>query len=228
MSRQMPILEWPIIAGLVLGAMMIAMPANADALKDEIAPTGKLRVAIAISPAGGAFWCTRTESGGYAGVPVDLGKAMAAQLGVPVEFVAHQNSGQIVDATSKGTWDITLLPKDPEREAKMSFGPIYEVSDATYIVKPGSTVTDFATLDQPEIRLAVEAERTVLSATGGTCRAPVGALGSVDGDRFSLIVGGVNSDGSDRRVEIVRGARSDAQAIAADAGRRLAVAVMLR
>jgi len=85
-----------------------------------------------------------------------------------------------------------------------------------------------AALDQPEIRLAVEAERTVLSATGGTCRAPVGALGSVDGDRFTLIVGGVNSDGSDRRVETVHGPRSDATAIAADAGRRLAGAVMLR
>ena len=87
-------------------------------LKDEIAPTGKLRVAIAISPAGGAFWSTKTETGGYAGVPVDLGKEMAAQLGVPVEYVAHQNSGQIVDAVSKGTWDVTFLPKDPEREAQ--------------------------------------------------------------------------------------------------------------
>ena len=85
-----------------------------------------------------------------------------------------------------------------------------------------------AALDQPEIRLAVEAERTVLSATGGTCRAPVGALGSVDGDQFTLIVGGVNSDGSDRRVETVHGPSSDATAIAADAGRRLAGAVMLR
>ena len=45
---------------------------------------------------------------------------------------------------SKGTWDVTFLPKDPEREGRMSFGPIYEVADATYIVKPGSTVTNFA------------------------------------------------------------------------------------
>ncbi|TMJ86799.1 MAG: amino acid ABC transporter substrate-binding protein, partial [Alphaproteobacteria bacterium] len=78
-------------------------PTRADALKDEIAPTGKLRVAIAISPAGGAFCSTKNEAGGYAGVPVDLGKEMAAQLGIPVEYVAHQNSGQIVDAVSKGT-----------------------------------------------------------------------------------------------------------------------------
>ena len=89
----------PRLAGLVLGALiMMAVPALADALKDEIAPTGKLRVAIAISPAGGAFWSTRNEAGGYAGVPVDLGKAMAARLGIPVEYVTHNNSGQIVDA----------------------------------------------------------------------------------------------------------------------------------
>lgn len=152
----------PGIAGFILGlAIMMTTPATADALKDEIAPTGKLRVAIAISPAGGAFWSTKTEKG-YAGVPVDLGKAMAEQLGVPVEYVAHNNSGQIVDAVSKGTWDITFLPKDPEREGRMSFGPIYEVADATYIVKPGSTVTNFATLDQPGIKVAAVNNTTTM------------------------------------------------------------------
>src|SRR5258706_6861970 len=145
----------PCIAGLVLGiSVMMAVPAIADALRDEIAPTGKLRVAIAISPAGGAFWSTKNEAGGYAGVPVDLGKEMAAQLGVPVEYVAYQNSGQIVDAVSKGAWDVTFLPKDPEREARMSFGPIYEVADATYIIKAGSAATNFQTLDQPGIKVA--------------------------------------------------------------------------
>jgi polar amino acid transport system substrate-binding protein len=150
------------LAGLVLGVLMMAMPANADALKDEIAPTGKLRVAIAISPAGGAFWSTRTEAGGYAGVPVDLGKAMAAQLGVPVEYVVHQNSGQITDAAAKTTWDVTFLPKDPERETKMTFGPIYEVADATYIVKPGSTITNFATLDQDGVKVAAVNNTTTM------------------------------------------------------------------
>src|SRR3954453_5391190 len=102
------------VAGLILGIfVMMTMPARADALKDEIAPTGKFRVAIAITPAAGPFSAGQTESRGYAGVPVDLGKEMAAQLGVPVEYVVPQNSGQIVDAVSKGTWDVTFLPKDP-------------------------------------------------------------------------------------------------------------------
>ena len=153
----------PRLAGLILGLVaMTTMPARADALKDQIAPTGKLRVAIAISPAGGAFWSTKTESGGYAGVPVDLGKEMAAQLGVPVEYIAHNNSGQIVDAASKGTWDVTFLPKDPEREGRMLFGPIYEVADATYIVKSGSPATNFATLDQPGVKIAAVNNTTTM------------------------------------------------------------------
>jgi polar amino acid transport system substrate-binding protein len=153
----------PRACGLILGvSMMVAGPAFADTLKDEIAPTGKLRVAIAISPAGGAFWSTKTESGGYAGVPVDLGKEMAAQLGVPVQYVVHQNSGQIVDAVSKGTWDVTFLPKDPEREARMSFGPIYEVADATYIVKAGSPATSFQTLDQAGTKVAAVNNTTTM------------------------------------------------------------------
>jgi hydroxymethylbilane synthase len=85
-----------------------------------------------------------------------------------------------------------------------------------------------AALDDHEIRLAVEAERRVLSATGGTCRAPVGALASIDGERFSMIVGGVNSDGSDLEVESIQGSRTDAIALADAAGRRLAGVVALR
>ena len=151
----------PALAGIAFIAAMMVGPASADALKDEIAPTGKLRVAIAISPAGGAFWSTRTESG-YAGVPVDLGKEMAAQLGVPVEYVAFQNSGQITDSAGKGNWDITFLPKDPERETKMSFGPIYEVADATYIVKANSSATDFKSLDQAGMKVAAVNNTTTM------------------------------------------------------------------
>ena len=85
-----------------------------------------------------------------------------------------------------------------------------------------------AAFDDPDIRAAVEAERRVLAATGGTCRAPVGALASVHGDHFEMTVGGVNSDGSDLQLETVRGSRSEAVQLAEAAGARLAGAVALR
>jgi polar amino acid transport system substrate-binding protein len=184
----MPTPFWSACAGLALAAV-VAMPALADGLKDEIAPTGKLRVAIAISPAGGAFWSTKTEAG-YAGVPVDLGKDMAAQIGIPVEYVVYQNSGQITDAAGKGSWDVTWLPKDPEREAKMMFGPIYEVADATYIVKAGSTVTNFATLDQPGIKVAaVNATTTMRGAVAHLNNAKVTGYQTYD-EIFGLLKSG--------------------------------------
>ena len=153
---------WHALRALAVLVVMTGVSvARADGLKGEIAPTGKLRVAIAISPAGGAFWCTKTADG-YAGVPVDLGRAMAAQLGVSVEYVVHDNSGQIAEAASTGTWDVSFLPKDKECESKMSFGPVYEIAEATNIVKGGSTVKKFATLDQAGTEVAAVNNTTTM------------------------------------------------------------------
>jgi len=82
--------------------------------------------------------------------------------------------------------------------------------------------------DLRDVRLAVEAEREVLSATGGTCRAPVGALATIDGDSFTLLVAGVNSDGTGKRLELIEGACKEALELAASAGRRLIAEVALQ
>ena len=44
----------------------------------------------------------------------------------------------------------------------MSFGPIYEVADATYIVKAGSPATNFQTLDQPGTKVAAVNNTTTM------------------------------------------------------------------
>jgi len=55
-------------------------------------------------------------------------------------------------------------------------------------------------LDNAAIRLAVMTERRVLAATGGSCRAPVGAVASVSGGRLSLLAAAAAPDGSKRCV----------------------------
>jgi polar amino acid transport system substrate-binding protein len=180
-------LSLPRFAGVILGvSIMMAGAASADGLKDEIAPTGKLRVAIGISPAGGAYWSTKSEAG-YAGVPVDLGKALADQLGIPVEYVAYSNSGLITDAAAKGEWDVSFLPEDPERATKLAFGPIYEVAEATYIVKAGSTIKNFADLDQPGIKVvAVNNTTTMRGAMAHLKNAKVSGYQTFD-EIFNLL-----------------------------------------
>jgi polar amino acid transport system substrate-binding protein len=180
----------PRVGGLILGvSVMLTGHALADGLKDEIAPTGKLRVAIGISPAGGAYWSTKTEKG-YAGVPVDLGKALADQLGLPVEYVTYPNSGQITDAAAKGEWDVSFLPSDPERAKKIAFGPIYEVAEATYIVKAGSSIKDFASLDQAGVKVvAVNDTTTMRGAQAHLKNAKVAGYQTYD-EIFNLLKNG--------------------------------------
>jgi hydroxymethylbilane synthase len=56
-----------------------------------------------------------------------------------------------------------------------------------------------ASLDDPETRLAVSVERALLEATGGGCRAPIGALGRAEGGLLSVIAAAVEPDGTNRR-----------------------------
>ncbi len=60
-------------------------------------------------------------------------------------------------------------------------------------------------IDDPDTRLAVEAERAFLDACGGGCRAPIGALGIVAGDQLTLFGGIARPDGSDTVFERRRG-----------------------
>ena len=83
-------------------------------------------------------------------------------------------------------------------------------------------------VDDAAVRFAVEVEREVLRATGGTCRAPVGAVATASMGTFGLLVAGVNSDGSGKRVEHVGGRREDAMSLAREAGQRLVAEVALR
>ncbi|BAM87850.1 putative periplasmic-binding protein [Bradyrhizobium oligotrophicum S58] len=155
---------WRWLRDAALAAAVITFVGNtagAAGLKEEIAPTGKLRVAIAVGPAGGAFWCVKSDSG-YAGVPIELGKAMAAQVGVPVEFVEHQNSNTITDAGAQGTWDVAFMPKDADRETKVSFGPVYDSVETTFIIRAGLDVPNIAALDQAGHEVAAINDTTVM------------------------------------------------------------------
>lgn len=80
-----------------------------------------------------------------------------------------------------------------------------------------------AELDEPAIRLAVLTERGVLQATGGSCRAPVGALASVIGNRLALLAAAAAPDGSERHVVRLEVEATEAGAVrlAEEAGREL-------
>lgn len=127
---------------------------DAPASSGEIAPTGSLRVAIAVGPAASTFWATRDPASGEAhGVTAELAKAAAAKLGVPLKLVEYQNSGEIAAAAATDAWDISFMPADAEREKLVDQGPPYVVYESTYLVRAGSDIKTLADVDRPGIRV---------------------------------------------------------------------------
>jgi polar amino acid transport system substrate-binding protein len=109
------------------------------ALLKELAPTGKLRLAIAVAPSPSAQFAIK-DGDSYRGVAVTLGHALAKKLGVPLEILPHQGSGEIQNSASDNRWDVAFLPVDEERKKFVDFGNAYHLLQSTFLVSPGSKI----------------------------------------------------------------------------------------
>ena len=69
----------------------------------------------------------------------------------------------------------------------------------------GAMLASVAAMDDRRTRQVVEAERAFLGASGGGCRAPIGALATIRGDEFELLGGWVDTDGSSSVISGRRG-----------------------
>lgn len=144
-----------IIAALAIAAAPFALAQN-EALRRELVPTGKLRVAIAYSPAPSALYVLKDPAApsGFRGVSIDLGVALAKQLGVGVEYVPYLASGEITDAADKNVWDVTFMPVDAERKKFVEFGNAYHLLQSTYLVAPNAGIQTLADVNREGVRIA--------------------------------------------------------------------------
>jgi len=152
----------------VILACGVLMPAKADVM-NELAPTGKLRVAIAVAPAPSALYAIKDEATGqYRGVTVELGSALAKKLGVPVEFLPHLASGEIQNSAASGKWDVTFMPVDEERRKFVDFGNAYHLLQSTYLVAPASRLTKVEDANAAGIRIGGVADTATFRAAQRT------------------------------------------------------------
>ncbi len=124
-----------------------------EQLRRELAPTGKLRVAINL---GNFLLVTgKTSSGDPEGVSPDMAHAIAARLEVPVEFVLYDTPGAIADAATEDVWDIGNIGAEPERAKVITFTTAYCEIEATYLVAAGSKLRSVDDVDAAGVRIAV-------------------------------------------------------------------------
>lgn len=117
------------------------LPAGAAA---ALAPTGKLRASINL----GNPILARRDGEGVAGVSVDLARALAQRLGVPIELKVFDAAAKSVDAVKSGEADIGFFAVDPLRGEGIRFSAPYVLIEGAYLVKQGSPLTDNAQVDR--------------------------------------------------------------------------------
>lgn len=172
------------------------MTISPDDLK-QLAPTGKLRGGIVVSPAASAFFALKDAKGEPHGVTIDLLHAFAASLKLPLEMQVYENSGQVTDAVASGACDVAFMPRDVTREGKVDFGPAYYLISSTYLVPAGSKIQSIDEVNRPGVRIVgISNTTTVRSARRTAPLALAEEVASVDlmtemaaageGDAFAL------------------------------------------
>ena len=93
-------------------------------------------------------------------------------------------------AGSSNAWDVTFVPRDPDRAAVIDFGPDYSVFDSTFMVRAGLDVTTIDELDADGRSVgAVNSTTTGRAAARTLDRATLTSYDSVDEMRALLDAG---------------------------------------
>ena len=125
-----------------------------DSIRNELAPTGRLRAGMNL---GNALFTQKTAGGELAGVAVDVMTELASRLGVPLQLVEHATPGDVADAADKNTWDIAVLAIEPARAEKITFSPPMTEIEADYVVRQDSPLRAASEVDRAGVRVAAPA-----------------------------------------------------------------------
>ncbi|WP_170985997.1 transporter substrate-binding domain-containing protein [Rhizobium sp. AU243] len=116
------------------------MTANAFELsaaeRIQLAPSGVLKVAVAVGPAASAVWCVCDQNTGQVrGVTVSLAKEIAHRTRLPLELVEFSSSGDIVTNADVGSWTLSFVPVDHQRRSVLGVGPNYYLGVSTFLAR---------------------------------------------------------------------------------------------
>jgi polar amino acid transport system substrate-binding protein len=139
--------------GLLAASCATVQDSPTPAARQFLAPSGKLRVALLEgSP---VHVVGNLATGEAKGVGHDLGKELAARLGVPFEPVAYKAVGPMLNGAKSGQWDVAFIGVSPERRQFLAFTGKHMELEIGYLVPPGSPIASLGDVDRTGIRVAV-------------------------------------------------------------------------
>ncbi len=125
--------------------------ANAEIAK-QLAPTGKLRVAVLM-----LSYFTNEGAGELKGWAPELGRELARRLGVPYELVHIENPADMIEAFRANRVDVAFIGITKDRAAVFDYGPVIIGLRTTFLVPAASPIKSIAEVDQAGVRIVVPA-----------------------------------------------------------------------
>ena len=142
-------------ASLLLAAAGCATRAAVPAVRVDtaLAPTGRLRASINL---GNPVLARRDATTGVlGGVSVDLAKALADEIAVPLELLVVDSAARSVEAVKSGAADVGFFAVDPGRSDGIRFTAPYVLIEGAYLVKNASPLRSNDDVDRPGTRIVV-------------------------------------------------------------------------
>jgi polar amino acid transport system substrate-binding protein len=119
---------------------------------ESLAPTGVLRATINL----GNPVLARQEAGQPpTGVSVDLARALATRLDVPLELLVFDGAAKAVEAVANTRADIGFFAIDPLRSRGIQFTVPYVLIEGCYLVREGSSFQTHEDVEQPGVSVVV-------------------------------------------------------------------------
>ena len=128
-------------------------PTFAPELARAFAPGGTLRASINL---GNPILANRdAASGDPVGVSIDLARALAERLGLPIELVVFDKAAQSVDAVRTGAADVGFFAIDPARSEGLAVSAPYVLIEGSYLLREDAAMQNNDAVDRAGTRVAV-------------------------------------------------------------------------
>ncbi|HVT68547.1 MAG TPA: transporter substrate-binding domain-containing protein [Trebonia sp.] len=128
------------------------MRSVAPEIVTDLTPAGVLRAAVNL---GNPVLAQGTPAAPR-GVTIDIGREIAARLGVGAEFHCFAAARESFEAVRSGRADICFLAIEPARAAEIAFTAPYVLIEGVYAVPVESPLTTVAEVDRPGVRIGVK------------------------------------------------------------------------
>ncbi len=117
--------------------------------------TSKLRVSIFLPQYSKDAATGKLRGIGMGFLAIEIGRVLAARLGVNFELVEHPTPRDAMAGLQSGASDLACLGIEPTRTAELDFSPPLVEFDYTLLLPAGSAIKTFSDADQPGHRIAV-------------------------------------------------------------------------